>query len=116
MGHAQNLLPTHALLNRETRLNRKKRKLADVTELEDQVSDFRRCVPYLFFYGDLSEEVFGLLVEQMRPFGVRVVVYPRRDGLKHLEARGVIGFFMGPGDGPSMDRLLVKSTTKPTVR
>ena len=42
----------------------------------------------------------------MRPFGVRVVAYPRRDDLKHVEARGVIGFFMGPGDGPSMDRVL----------
>ena len=64
----------------------------------------------------MSEEAFGLLVEQMRPFGVSVVAYPRRDDLKHLEARGVIGFFMGPGDGPSMDRVHVKSTTKSTVR
>ena len=52
----------------------------------------------------------------MRPFGVRVVAYPRRDELKYLEARGVVGFFMGPGDGPSMDRVYVKSTTKSTVR
>ena len=116
VARTQNLLPSHALLNRETRLNGKKRKLADVTKLEDQVSDFRRCVPYLLYYGDVSEEAFGLLVEQMRHFGVRVVAYPRRDDLKHLEARGVIGFFMGPGDGPSMDRVYVKSTTKSTVR
>ena len=87
-----------------------------MTELEDQVSDFRRCVLYLLYHVDLSEEAFGLLVEQMRPFGVRVIAYPRRDDLKHLEARGVIGFFMGPGDGPSMDRVYVKSTTKSTVR
>ena len=33
VAHAQNLLPNHALLNRETRLNGKKRKLADVTEV-----------------------------------------------------------------------------------
>ena len=45
VANAQNLLPIHALLNRETRLNGKKRKLGDVTELEDQVSDFRLCVP-----------------------------------------------------------------------
>ena len=63
----------------------------------------------------MSEEAFGLVVEQMRPFGVRVVACPRRDDLKHLEARGVIGFFMVPGDGPSMDRAYVKSTTKSTV-
>ena len=116
VAHTQSLLPSHALLNRETRLNGKKRKLADVTELEDQVSDFRRCVPYLLYDGDLSEEAFGLLVEEMRPFGVRVVAYPQRNDLKYLEARGVIGFFMGPGDGPSMDRVYVKSTTKSTVR
>ena len=64
----------------------------------------------------MSEEAFGLLVEQMRPFGVSVVAYPRRDDLKHLEARGVIGFFMGAGDGPSMDRVYVNRTTKSTVR
>ena len=53
---------------------------------------------------------------QRRPFGVRVVAYPRRDDLKHLEAHGVNGVFMGPGGGPSMDRVYVKSTTKSTVR
>ena len=52
----------------------------------------------------------------MRPFGVRVVAYRRRDDLKYLEARGGMGFFMGPGDGPSMDRVYVKSTTKSNVR
>ena len=45
VAHTQYLLPRHALLNRETCLNRKKRNLADMTELEDQVSDFCRCVP-----------------------------------------------------------------------
>ena len=33
VAHAQNLLPSHALLNHETRLNGKKRKLADVQNL-----------------------------------------------------------------------------------
>ena len=46
VARAQNLLPSHAMLNRETSLNGKKRKLADVMKLEDQVSDFRRCIPY----------------------------------------------------------------------
>ena len=72
----------------------------------------------LLYYQDVSEEAFGLLIDQMRPFGIRVVAYPRRDYLKHLETRGVIGFFMGPGDGPSMhmDRVYIRSTTKSTVR
>ena len=64
----------------------------------------------------MSQEAFGLLVDQLRPFGVRVVAYPRRDDLKHLDSRGVIGFLMGTGDGPSMDWVYVKSTTKSTVR
>ena len=64
----------------------------------------------------MSEEAFGLLVDQMRPFGVRFVAYPWRDNLKHLDAHGVIGFFMGPRDGPSMDQVYVKSTPKSPVR
>ena len=75
-------------------------------ELENQVSDFRRCLPYLLYYGNVSEEVFG----------VRVVAYPWRDDIKNLEVRGMIGFFMGPGDGPSMDQVFAKSTTKSTTR
>ena len=70
----------------------------------------------LLYCEDVSEQAFGLLLDQMRPFGVRIFVYPRRDDLKHLEARGVIGFSMGPGNGPSMDRVYVNSTTKSTVR
>ena len=110
------LLRSHAMLKRETHLNGKKRKLADVMELDDPVQIFRRCVVHLMYYEDVSEEAFGLLVDQMRPFGVSVVAYPRRDDLKHLDARGLIGFFMGPGDGPSMNRVYVKSTTKSAVR
>ena len=68
------------------------------------------------YYADVSEEAFGLPEDQIIPFGARVVAYPRRDDLKHLEARGSIGFFMGPGDGPSMDRLYVKSSTKSPMR
>ena len=93
--HTQNLLPRHALLNREPRFDGNKRKLTDVMKLDNQVSDFRRCVPYLLCYGDVSEEAFGLLVDQVRHFGVRVVAYPHRDEIKHLDVRGVIGFLMG---------------------
>ena len=44
----------------------------------------------LLYYGDVSEEAFGLLVEQTRPFGGRVVAYPQRGDLTHLEARVLI--------------------------
>ena len=116
VAHAQNLLPRQALLNCETHWNGKKSKLADVMEIDNQVCDFRCCVPYLLYYNDVSEEAFGLLVEQMRQFGVRVVAYTRRDDITYLEACGVKGFFMGPGDGSRMDPVYVKCSTKSTVR
>lgn len=48
----------------------------------------------------------------MRPFGVKVVADSRRGDFKHVEVRGVIGFFMVPGDGPSMDRVALFDQTK----
>ena len=52
----------------------------------------------------------------MRPFGVQVLVYPRRASLQHLEERGLMGYIMGPGDGPSMDRVYITRDTGSTVR
>ena len=78
--------------------------------------DIRRCIPYLLYYGDVTDDEFRLLVQQMRPFGVQVIVYPRRASLQHLEERGLMGYFMGPGDGPSMDRVYIIRDTGSTVR
>ena len=102
VAQAQNSLPSHLLLNPETRLEGRKGKLADVMELENQVSDVCHCVTYLLYYNDLSEEAFGLLIEEMRPFGIRVVAYPRRDDLKHLETCGAdegLDEGVAPGSG-----------------
>ena len=52
----------------------------------------------------------------MRPFGVQVIVYPRRVSLQHLEERGLMGYFMGPGYGPSMDRVYITRDRGSTVR
>ena len=52
----------------------------------------------------------------MRLFGVQVIVNPRRASLQHLAERGIIGYFMGPGDGPSMDRVYISRPTGATVR
>ena len=52
----------------------------------------------------------------MRPFGVQVIVYPRRASLQHLEERGLVGYFMRPGDGPSMDRVYIIRDTSSTAR
>ena len=56
-------------------------------------------IPYFI----ISEEFRGL-VEQLKPSGVPCFVHGRRDHIRHLEERGVQGFYMGPGSGPSMER------------
>ena len=116
VAHAQNLLPTQTLLNRESGTTRKQRQYTDFEELTRLAPDVRRCIPYLLYYGDVSDNMFRLLVQQMRPFGVQVMVYPRRASLHHLEERGVMGYFMGLEDGPSMDRACITKGTGATVR
>ena len=51
----------------------------------------------------------------MRLFDVEVIV-PRRASLQHLDERGIMGYFMEPGDGPSMDRVYISRLTGATVR
>ena len=60
-------------------------------------------IPYLVFYRDVTDEQFLQLVNQLKPWGVPVLVYHRRNNMRHLETRGQKGFYMGPGSGPSMD-------------
>ena len=115
VAHTQNLLASHALLNCETRSNGKKRELAGVTELEDQVSDFRRCVPCCITQM-CQRRPLGFWLNKCGPLGSEM---SRTHGettssmLRHVVS---LVFFMGPGDGPSMDRVYVKSTAKSTVR
>ena len=116
VAHARNLLLTQTLLNRESCTTSKERQYTDLEELTRLAPDIRRCIPYLLYYGDVTDDTFRLLVQQMRPFGVQVMVYPRRASLHHLEERGLMGYFMGPGDGPSMDRVYVTRQTGATVR
>ena len=103
VAHAQNQLPTQTLLNRESGTTSKERQYADLEELTRLAPDIRRCIPYLLYYADVKHDTFRLLVQQMRLFGVQVIVCPRRASLHHLEERGLMGYFMGTGDGPSMD-------------
>ena len=116
VAHAPNLLPTQTLLNRESGTTSKDRKYTNLEELTRLASNIRRCIPYLLYYGDVTGAEFRLLVQQMRPFGVQVIVYPRRASLQHLEERGLMGCFMGPGDGPSRDRVYIIRDTGSTVR
>ena len=116
VAHAQNLLPTQKLLNRKSGTTSSERQYTDLEELTRLAPDIRRCIPYLLYYGDVTDDTFRLLVQQMRPFGVQVIVYPRRASLKHLEERGIMGYSMGPGDSPSMDRVYTSRPTGATVR
>ena len=81
VAHAQNLLPTRTLLNRESGTTSKERQYTDLEELTRLAPDIRQCIPYLLYYGDVTDDTFLLLVQQMRPFGVQVLVYPRRASL-----------------------------------
>ena len=116
VAHAQNLLSTQTLLNRESGTTSREHQYTDLEELTRLAPDIRRCIPYLRYYGDVTDDTFRLLVQQMRPFGVQVIVCPRRASLQHLEERGIMGYFMSPGDGPSMDPVYISRPTGPTVR
>ena len=65
VAHAQNLLPTQTLLNRESGTKRKERHYTDLEELTRLAPDIRRCIPYLLYYGDVTDDTFRLLVQQM---------------------------------------------------
>ena len=76
----------------------------------------RDMIPYLAFHRDTSDEYFKQLVGQLKPEGVPVFVYHRRDTMRHLETRSQKGFYMGPRSGPSMDRVFLKKGGTGTVK
>ena len=116
VAHAQNWLPTQTLLNHESGTTSKDRKYTDLEELTRLAPDIRRCIPYLLYYGDVTDDEFRLLVQHISPFGVQVIVYPCRASPQHLKERGLMGYFMGPGDGPSIDRVYITRDTGSTGR
>ena len=116
VAHAQNLLPSQTLLNFESGTTSQELQCTDLDQLSRLAPDIRRCILYLLYYGDVTHDIFCLLVQQMHPFGVQVIVYPRRASLHHVEERGLMGYFMGPWGGPSMDRVYITRPTGATVR
>ena len=117
VAHAQNLLPTQTLLNRESGTTSRERQYTDLEELTRLAPDIQRCIPYLLYYGDdVTDDTFRRLVQQMHPFVVQVIVYSRRASPQHLEERGIMGNFMGTGDGPNMDQMYIYRPTGATVR
>lgn len=73
------------------------------------------CLLY-YSYGDVADEMFRLLVQQMRLFGVQVIVHARRTSFHPVGQRGIMGYFMDPGDGPSMTRVYITKGARSTVR
>ena len=53
----------------------------------------------------MTDEQLQQLVSQLKPLGVPVLVYHRRDNMRHLDTRGQKGFYMGPRPGSSIDRV-----------
>ena len=64
-------------------------------------------IPELVCFRNVTDEPFVQLVSQLKLWGVPVLVYHRRDNMRHLDTRGQTGFYMGPGSEPSMDRVFL---------
>ena len=122
MCHTQNMVPSSAL-QRELKKKEQQKKTeekpsgegdsapgetgeakaaAEPVELPD-----RDMIPYLVFYRDVTDEQFQQLVSQLKPWGVPLLVYHRRDNMRHLDTWGQKGFYMGLGSGSSMDRVFL---------
>ena len=67
----------------------------------------RDMIPHWCFTLDVKDEQFQQLVSQLKPWGVLVLVFHQRVNMLHLETRGQKGFYMGPGSGPSMDKVFL---------
>ena len=59
------------------------------------------------FFRDVTDKQVQQLVSQLKPWGVPVLAYHRRDNMRHLDTRGQKGFYMGLRSGPSMDRVFL---------
>ena len=127
MCHTQNIVPSSAL-QRELKKEKKKQAekkakkggeegstpgeqgdAAAQAAAESLEVPVRDMIPYLAFHRNTSDEYFKQLVGNLKPWGVPVFVYHRRDNMRHLETRSQKGFYMGPGPGPSMNRVFLKN-------
>ena len=126
MCHTQNIVPSSALqreLKKEKKdqLEKKVKKDGEEGSTPGEQGDaaaqaaaeslevpVRDMIPYLVFHRGTSDEYFKQLVGQLKPWGVPLFVYHRRDNMRHLDTRSQKGFYMGPGSGPTMDRVFLK--------
>ena len=73
-------------------------------------------IPYLLFHQDVTNELFRRLAEQLKPWGVPCFVYGRREYMRHLEEKGVQGFYMGPGSGRSMEQVFLREPRSRAIK
>ena len=73
-------------------------------------------IPYLVFHRDVSNEEVRHLADQLKPWGVPSFVCGCREHMRHLEERGVQGFYMGLGSGPSMERVFLRKPSSGAVK
>ena len=73
-------------------------------------------IPYLVFHRDVSNEEFRHLADRLKPWRVPCFVHGRREHMRHLEERGVQGFYMGTGSGPSMERVFLREPGSEAVK
>ena len=124
MCHTQNIVPSSAL-QRELKKKEQQKKKAEKSSGEGNSAPgetreataaaepveppVRNMIPYLVFYCDVTDEQFQQLVCQLKPWGVPVLVYHRRDNTPPGDA-GAKGVLHGtrvrtehgqsvPGDG-----------------
>ena len=73
-------------------------------------------IPYLAFFRSTSEQHFKDLLHQQRPWGTPVYAFPREEHARKLQARGIVGYWVGAGAGPSMQRVFTQDTPGGRVR
>ena len=76
----------------------------------------RDIIPYLSFFRDVTDEHFLLLLKQQLPWGTPVYAYPRAEDAKKLDQRGLLGNWVGHGQGPSMQRVFTQDVPGGRVR
>ena len=69
-------------------------------------NDLADVIPYMLFYKETYDsERVKLMIAQMLPWGLPVYVYLDSDKLRRLDPRGELVLWMGPGQGPHMNRV-----------
>ena len=98
MCHTQNMVPSSSLqreLKKEQHEKKEEKSSGEGNSAPAETAEakaaaepveapVRDMIPYLVFFRDVTDERFQQLVSQLKPGGVPVLVYHRRDNMRHL--------------------------------